>query len=166
MSYRAGTPEVLHGVSFAVRGGEKVGVVGRTGSGKSSLMVSLFRLIEDGCHSGRILLDGVDVDGLEGLADSLVEQADKVDHRVRALHRPGDRGRVPDIGLDHLDLPDIAHQAHLVGQVRLAHRHPDPGALTGQGPDDLGSDETGTAEHGDEVWHDFWAPRGETGPWG
>ena len=64
MSYRAGTPEVLHGVSFAVRGGEKVGIVGRTGSGKSSLMVSLFRLIEDGCHSGRILLDGVDVDGL------------------------------------------------------------------------------------------------------
>jgi ATP-binding cassette subfamily C (CFTR/MRP) protein 1 len=64
MSYRAGTPEVLHGVSFAVRGGEKVGVVGRTGSGKSSLMVSLFRLIEDGCHSGQILLDGVDVDGL------------------------------------------------------------------------------------------------------
>jgi ABC-type multidrug transport system fused ATPase/permease subunit len=64
MSYRAGTPEVLHGVSFAVRGGEKVGIVGRTGSGKSSLMVSLFRLIEDRCHSGQILLDGVDVDGV------------------------------------------------------------------------------------------------------
>lgn len=64
MKYRESTPEVLHGVSFTIRGGEKVGVVGRTGSGKSSLMVSLCRLIEDQCHSGQILIDGVDIDGI------------------------------------------------------------------------------------------------------
>jgi len=64
MKYRESTPEVLHGVSFTIKGGEKVGVVGRTGSGKSSLMVSLCRLIEDQCHSGQIVIDGVDIDGI------------------------------------------------------------------------------------------------------
>jgi hypothetical protein len=39
MRYRAGLPLVLRDVTFSVRGGERVGVVGRTGSGKSSLMV-------------------------------------------------------------------------------------------------------------------------------
>jgi ABC-type multidrug transport system fused ATPase/permease subunit len=67
MRYRPGTPEVLHGVNFAVAGGEKVGIVGRTGSGKSSIMVSLFRLVDEACHSGRIAVDGVDIDTL-GLA--------------------------------------------------------------------------------------------------
>lgn len=64
MRYRPSTPEVLHGVSFAVRAGERIGVVGRTGSGKSSLLAALFRLIGDDCHSGTIGLGGVDIDSL------------------------------------------------------------------------------------------------------
>lgn len=43
LRYRAGLPLVLHGVSFDVLPGEKVGLVGRTGSGKSSLLLALFR---------------------------------------------------------------------------------------------------------------------------
>ena len=64
MRYRETTPEVLRGISFSVKAGEKIGIVGRTGSGKSSLIAALFRLIEGKCHSGVISLDGIDIDGI------------------------------------------------------------------------------------------------------
>ncbi|KAA6383294.1 MAG: putative Multidrug resistance-associated protein [Streblomastix strix] len=44
--YRSGLPFVLKDVNFTFKGGEKIGVCGRTGAGKSSLMFPLFRLIE------------------------------------------------------------------------------------------------------------------------
>ena len=44
--YSAGQDPVLKGVSFTVRAGERVGVVGRTGAGKSSLILALFRILE------------------------------------------------------------------------------------------------------------------------
>ena len=59
LRYRPELPLVLRGVSFEVPHAHKVGVVGRTGSGKSSLFVALFRLVEP-C-GGRILLGGVDI---------------------------------------------------------------------------------------------------------
>uniref|UniRef100_A0A8C2WI91 ATP-binding cassette, sub-family C (CFTR/MRP), member 10 n=1 Tax=Cyclopterus lumpus TaxID=8103 RepID=A0A8C2WI91_CYCLU len=59
LAYRGGLPNALDGVSLAVRPGEKVGVVGRTGSGKSTLFLALFRMVE--LNQGQILLDGLDV---------------------------------------------------------------------------------------------------------
>ncbi|XP_026834856.1 multidrug resistance-associated protein 1 isoform X14 [Drosophila erecta] len=57
--YREGLDLVLRGVSFNIKGGEKVGIVGRTGAGKSSLTLALFRIIE--AAGGRISIDGVDI---------------------------------------------------------------------------------------------------------
>ena len=46
LSYRPHLPPVLKNLSFTIRAGEKIGVVGRTGAGKSSLITALFRLVE------------------------------------------------------------------------------------------------------------------------
>lgn len=57
--YRNDTELVLSEVSLAIKPCEKVGVVGRTGSGKSSLSLSLFRILEPA--SGCIRIDGLDI---------------------------------------------------------------------------------------------------------
>jgi len=59
MRYRDG-PLVLKNLSFDVKGGEKIGVCGRTGSGKSSLMTALFRISEIE-KDGSIVVDGVNI---------------------------------------------------------------------------------------------------------
>lgn len=64
--YRADLPPVLKHVNLSISNGEKIGVVGRTGAGKSSLTLALFRIIEP--TSGRILIDAVDVSSI-GLKD-------------------------------------------------------------------------------------------------
>ncbi|OWZ22784.1 ABC transporter [Phytophthora megakarya] len=58
-SYKPGSAPVLKGLSFDIRNNEKIGIVGRTGAGKSSLTMALFRINE--LVSGRILIDGIDI---------------------------------------------------------------------------------------------------------
>ncbi|KAJ7221013.1 ABC transporter [Mycena haematopus] len=66
LRYRPGLPAVIKGISMTVQAGEKIGIVGRTGAGKSSIMTALFRLVE--LTSGSIIIDGVDVSKI-GLGD-------------------------------------------------------------------------------------------------
>jgi ATP-binding cassette, subfamily C (CFTR/MRP), member 1 len=66
MRYRPGLPLVLHNVSFSAIPGEHIGICGRTGSGKSSLMMALFRIVE--LDAGCIQIDGVDISSL-GVGD-------------------------------------------------------------------------------------------------
>jgi len=63
MRYRDG-PLVLKNLSFTVGSGEKIGVVGRTGSGKSSLMIALLRIVEIEKDGGKISIDGIDISTL------------------------------------------------------------------------------------------------------
>lgn len=57
--YRPGLDLVLKGINCYIPSGEKVGVVGRTGAGKSSLTLALFRIIE--AADGSILIDGQNI---------------------------------------------------------------------------------------------------------
>ena len=66
MRYRPGLPLVLKNLTFTVNSGEKVGICGRTGSGKSSMFVALFRIVEPA--TGTVRLDGIDIRTL-GLRD-------------------------------------------------------------------------------------------------
>ncbi|XP_054654514.1 canalicular multispecific organic anion transporter 1 isoform X2 [Dunckerocampus dactyliophorus] len=69
--YRPGLDLVLHGISCDIGSTEKIGIVGRTGAGKSSLTNCLFRIIE--AAEGRILIDGIDIStiGLHDLRNRL-----------------------------------------------------------------------------------------------
>ncbi|KAK3145251.1 hypothetical protein QOZ80_4AG0326240 [Eleusine coracana subsp. coracana] len=64
--YRPNTPLILKGINLSISGGEKIGVVGRTGSGKSTLIQALFRLVEPA--EGKMIIDGIDICAL-GLHD-------------------------------------------------------------------------------------------------
>ncbi|RVX68489.1 hypothetical protein B0A52_07913 [Exophiala mesophila] len=71
MRYRPELPLVLRGLDFDVKGGERIGIVGRTGAGKSSIMSALFRLSE--LSGGQIKIDGIDIStvGLHDLRSRL-----------------------------------------------------------------------------------------------
>lgn len=59
LRYRPTTEIVLNKLSFNIRSGEKVGVVGRTGAGKSTICLAISRIVE--IFEGQIFIDGVDI---------------------------------------------------------------------------------------------------------
>lgn len=71
MRYRPELPMVLNNLDFSISGGKSLGIVGRTGAGKSSILATLFRMVEP--SSGVISIDGVDTStlGLETLRQAL-----------------------------------------------------------------------------------------------
>ncbi|ELU07544.1 hypothetical protein CAPTEDRAFT_219745 [Capitella teleta] len=63
LRYRKDSPFVLHDVTLDIADKEKIGIVGRTGSGKSTLVNALFRLVEE--TTGALLIDGVEASSVE-----------------------------------------------------------------------------------------------------
>lgn len=59
VKYREGLEDVLKDLSFEILPGEKIGIVGRTGAGKSSLTLALFRILEH--NRGTIFIDHIDI---------------------------------------------------------------------------------------------------------
>ncbi|GKE96899.1 ABC transporter C family member 8-like protein isoform X1, partial [Tanacetum coccineum] len=59
LRYRPNAPLVLKGITCTFKEGTRVGIVGRTGSGKTALITALFRLVKP--DSGKILIDGLNI---------------------------------------------------------------------------------------------------------
>lgn len=66
MRYRKGLPDVLHGLTLSIRPGERMGIVGHTGVGKSSILSTLSRLVE--LSHGKIMIDDMEIASI-GLHD-------------------------------------------------------------------------------------------------
>jgi len=71
VKYRPNLPHVIDNLSVSINSGEKVGIVGRTGSGKSTFFLSLLRIIEP--THGSIFIDGVDISrvGLDNIRNKI-----------------------------------------------------------------------------------------------
>ena len=84
--FREGLDLILKNVSFDIVGGEKIGVVGRTGAGKSSLMLALFRIVE--AADGGIFIDGIDISklGLHELRNKVIYSREHVNPSKNVCH--------------------------------------------------------------------------------
>jgi len=100
---------VLEGFSFAVRPGEKIGLIGRSGAGKSTVVNLLLRFFD--LESGRILIDGQDIS--QTTQESLRAQISVVTQDTSLLHR-SIRENI------RYGRPD-ASEAEIVEAARLAH---------------------------------------------
>ncbi|EFJ11981.1 hypothetical protein SELMODRAFT_104, partial [Selaginella moellendorffii] len=82
LAYREDLLAVLNNISFKIFPLEKIGIVGRTGAGKSSLAAAMFRMVENMACSGTILVDDIDIKtiGLDDLRQrlSIIPQQDPV----------------------------------------------------------------------------------------
>ncbi|KEY72370.1 hypothetical protein S7711_01047 [Stachybotrys chartarum IBT 7711] len=110
MRYRDGLPLILRGLNFEVRAGERVGIVGRTGAGKSSIMAALFRMMKTA--GGSIAIDGVDISTID-LKDLRSRLA--IIPQDPTLFRGTVRSNLDPFG-EHTDLElwTVLRQAHLL----------------------------------------------------
>ena len=71
LRYRPKTDLVLKGLTFDIEGGQKIGIVGRTGAGKSTISLGLSRIVE--IEKGSIMIDGLNIQevGLNNLRKKL-----------------------------------------------------------------------------------------------
>jgi ATP-binding cassette subfamily C (CFTR/MRP) protein 1 len=116
MRYRPNLSPSLNNINLEIKSNEKIGIVGRTGSGKSSLFLSLFRIIES--EKGKILIDNIDISqiGLKLLRKSITvipQEPFLIEGNLRENIDPlGNYTKIEienvlnSIGLDYLQLND------------------------------------------------------------
>lgn len=116
LAYRPGLPLVLKNLNMDVKPSEKIGICGRTGAGKSSIMTALFRLSE--LNNGKIEIDGIDISelGLNNLRSKL-----SIIPQDPVLFRGSIRKNLDPFGYSNDDvLWDCLRRAGLVEQSKLA----------------------------------------------
>ena len=110
--YRKDLDPVLNNLSFQIKGEEKIGIVGRTGAGKSSLAMALFRGLE--ATSGKILIDDVDI-GIIGLQD--LREAITIVPQDPTLFMGTIRSNLDPFGLfTDEEILTALRQVHLIGE--------------------------------------------------
>jgi ABC-type multidrug transport system fused ATPase/permease subunit len=128
MRYRAGLPLVLRGLDMDIRGGERIGIVGRTGAGKSSIMSALFRITE--LSEGSITIDGHNI-GKIGLQDLRSRLA--IIPQDPTLFKGTVRSNLdPFNEHNDLELWDALRQAHLVGEQPKGENESDTAAAVAE----------------------------------
>lgn len=143
--YREKLDPVLKNINIEIKQGEKIGIVGRTGAGKSTLSVSLFRLIE--ATSGHITIDGVNTSeiGLYDLRHNLniiPQDANAVEGSVRQNLDP-----LQQYSDDRLwKVLELAHLKEHVSQMKTKK---------GKDDNDKDTEETSTDEVDDVSNYDF-----------
>ncbi|KAJ7069893.1 hypothetical protein C8F01DRAFT_1114453 [Mycena amicta] len=130
VKYSPELPTVLHDVSFTLKAGERVGLIGRTGSGKSTLSMALLRFVDP--VSGRIVIDGIDISTI-GVNDL----------RSRITFIPQDATLFSGTLRDNLDpfgdhddsaCMDALYRVHLISDSPRGSRGPSRGESTAASP--------------------------------
>lgn len=118
LKYAPELPSVLHKINFKVRPHEKIGIIGRTGSGKTTITLALFRFLE--AHHGSISIDGLDISqmGLHDLRSRLT-----IVPQEPTLFQGTLRSNLSEEATDE-ELRDVLRRVHLNTDHAAGHETP------------------------------------------